>query len=94
MKEFFRRLSKARKNQLAQFEDKPDWQKGLGSIVVHRFLGALAFPFFGVIFLLGYAIYKPSLEAFAFLILSFASCVIIFVPMIIWYLKTYGEENS
>lgn len=94
MKELFRRLLKARENQLAQFEEKPDWHKDLGGFFVHRFLVALAFPFFGVIFLLGYAIYNPSLEAFAFLILSLSSCVVIFVPMVMWYLKTYGDENS
>ena len=94
MRKLVEKLLKARSNQLAVFDDKPEWHRQIGKQMVHRAFVFMFLPFAGAIYLLGCTIYYRSLEAFGGFVLATAACILLSVPNIYWYLKIYGEENT
>lgn len=84
-------LLKARKNQLTAFNEKPEWQHGLGHRLADQALFYLLMFPCGALFLLGYSIISGSLEALGGGVLILVVCVICYIPYFRWYLKKYGD---
>lgn len=94
MKLLIEKLLRARENQLALFDDKPDWHRSIGRKMVYRAFVFMFLPFAGAIYLLGCAVYYRSLEAFGGFVLATAACILLSVPHVYWYLKIYGDKDT
>jgi hypothetical protein len=94
MKSLIQKLLKARRNQLAIFDEKPEWHRNFGHMYVNRAFFFMFVPFMVTLFALGSAIYNQSLEVFGMFVLALAASILLAIPNIRWYLKIYGDEDA
>ena len=94
MSSLIEKLLKARKKQLALFDEKPEWHRNLGHIYVNRAFFFMFVPFMVTLFALGSAMYHQSLEIFGMFVLALAATVLLAIPNIRWYLKIYGDKDA
>ena len=88
------RFLSARKYAIKRYEESGEEHWQLRVNLFDRALAKLAFPFIGVLILLGCTIYFRSLEAFGGMVLTIGFCVVIWVPVVRFMLHTIEEQNK
>ncbi len=88
------RFLSARRLALKRYEESGEEYWQLRVHMFDRALAKLAFPFVGVLILLGCTIYFRSLQAFGGMILAIGFCIVIWVPVLKFMLHSIEEKNK